>query len=70
MLPIGMLIGSWMVALPLAATQTLNVLLYLAIAFLAARSYRRWARGRLEARAEQRESSRSGRSSDDSGRNA
>ena len=66
MIAIGMLIGRWMVALPVAATQTLDVLLYFAIAFLAARSYRRWARGRLAARAEQRERSRRGRSSDDS----
>ena len=70
MIAIGMLIGRWIVALPLAAAQTLDVLLYLAIAFLVARSYRHWARGRLEARAEHRERIWSGRSSDDSGRNA
>ncbi len=70
MLAIGILLGRWMVALPLAATQTLDVLLYLAIAFLAARSYRRWARARLEERAEQRERSAGGHHDDGPGGNA
>ncbi len=57
-LAIGLLIGRAVVDTPDAVRQTFDAALALGLAFLVARSYRRWAREQLRARRERRERER------------
>jgi len=53
-LAIGLLIGRVVVDAPEVVRQSFDALIFLGLAFLVARSYRRWAREQLRRRREQR----------------
>ncbi|HJM90254.1 MAG TPA: hypothetical protein QF624_11655 [Dehalococcoidia bacterium] len=53
-LAIGLLVGRIVVDAPEVVRQSFDALFFLGLAFLVARSYRRWAREQLRRRREQR----------------